>query len=214
MISTIRAAILLVLMSSTIHAQEISFKDDGPYRKLASEHLINDIPYKVDDMYQSVVEIPTGSRDKWEVNHKTGDLEWEFRKNKPRKVKFLGYPGNYGFIPQTLSVDNDPLDVIVLSESSKMGDVLNIRVIGMLKLLDKGKVDNKVIAIMTDGPFNKMDSLKEILIKKPNVISIVRQWFEGYKDPGKIVFIGYGNKKKTLKYIESAHEHWASVKDN
>ena len=214
MISIIRLAILLALTSEAIYAQEISYTEDGAYRWLASKHLINDVEYMSGGMYQSVVEIPTGSRDKWEVNHDTGHLEWEFKKNKPRKVKFLGYPGNYGFIPQTLSGDDDPLDVIVLSESSNMGDILKIKVIGMIELLDKGEVDNKVVAITIDGPFKNMDDLKEILIRKPNVLPIVRQWFEGYKAPGKMVFMGYVSKKNTLEYIEKAHKRWADVKGN
>lgn len=213
MISIIRLPILFFFVSGTIHAQEVSYKEDGLYRLLASKHLINDVSYKSGDMYQSVVEIPTGSREKWEVNHETGHLEWEFKKNKPRKVKFLGYPGNYGFIPQTLSPDHDPLDVIVLSESANRGGILKVRVIGMIELLDKGEVDNKVIAITSDGPFKKMDDFKEMLIKKPDAVSIVRQWFKGYKDPGKIVFMGYGNKKKTIEFIENAHERWIAVKD-
>ena len=211
MTSIINLFLLYALLSGAAHAQDVSYVEDGPYRVLASKHLINDVFYKKGNMYQTVVEIPTGSRDKWEVDHKTGHLEWEFKKKKPRKVKFLAYPGNYGFIPQTLSGDNDPLDIIVLSESSGMGDVLAVKVIGMIKLLDKGEADNKVIAVDPHGPFKDVDDLKDMLLKNPNVIPIVKQWFEGYKDPGKIVFLGYSNKKKTIKYIESAHKYWAEM---
>jgi len=208
MISTTKAVIILFLLSWAIHAQEVTFNEDGPYRMLASVHLIDNVHYKSSDKYQAVIEIPTGSRNKWEVNHKSGHLEWEFKKDKPRKVKFLGYPGNYGFIPQTLSDDGDPIDIIVLSESAKMGAILKIKVIGMIKLIDKGEKDNKIIAVTTDGAFKKIDTLKEMLIKKPNVVPIVKQWFEGYKNFGKIVFVGYGSKKKTVKYIEKAHRRW------
>ena len=53
-----------------------------------------------------------------------------------------------------------------------------------------------------------------MLIKKPNVIPIIRLWFEGYKNQGKIVFMGYGNKKRTLEYIEDAHGRWLDIKNN
>ena len=200
------------MLSSTVFAENIEYKMDGKYKMLSNKHLINDVVYKYDNVYQILVEIPTGSRQKWEVGHKSGHIEWEFRNGKPREVKFLGYPGNYGFIPQTLSGDGDALDIIVLSESARRGDVLKVKVIGMLKLMDKGETDNKVIAVTDNGTFKKIDSLKEMLLKKANVIPIIRAWFEGYKDPGKIVFMGYENRAKTIKYIEESHINWTKHK--
>lgn len=212
MILLINKLILLIFLSTLAYAGGIKYKQDGKFRMLSKEHLINDISYKNNNLYQILVEVPTGTRQKWEVAHKSGQLEWEFKNGKPREVKFLGYPGNYGFIPQTLSGDGDALDIIVLSESAKRGDILKVKIIGMLKLMDKGEHDNKVIAVTDDGAFKKIDTLKEILLKKPNVIPIVRAWFEGYKDPGKIVFMGYENRKKTIEYIEKSHINWTKHK--
>jgi len=200
--------ILIFFNLSALSDDQIEYRKKGKYRLISNIHLIDDISYKKEGEYQIVVEIPTGSRRKWEVNHKSGQLEWEFKNEKPRKVKFLGYPGNYGFIPQTISGDGDPLDIIVLSESVKRGDILKVKVIGMLKLIDKGDKDNKVIAVTGRGAFKKIDTLKELLIKKPNVVPIIKLWFEGYKEPGKIIFVGYENKNKTIEYIEAAHENW------
>src|SRR5210317_1159823 len=59
-------------------------------------------PINSDGTVNVVIEIPTGTNEKWEVSKKTGDIEWEFKKGKPRIVKFLGYPTNYGMIPRTL----------------------------------------------------------------------------------------------------------------
>ncbi len=204
--------IALIVTLSVAQAQKIEYKMKDKYTMLSNIHLINDVNYKDGDAYQILVEIPAGSRQKWEVGHKSGNIEWEFRHGKPREVKFLGYPGNYGFIPQTLSGDGDALDIIVLSESAHRGDILKVKVIGMLKLLDKGEQDNKVIAVTTNGTFKKIDTLKKMLLKHPHVIPIVRQWFEGYKDPGKIVFMGYGSKKKTIEYIEESHVNWTKHK--
>ena len=210
MILPIKHLVLTVLVSITLFAQSPLYKVDGKYRLISAVHLIDGIAYKKDTLYRAVVEVPAGTREKWEVNHKSGNLEWEFKHGKPRKVKFLAYPGNYGFIPQTLSGDGDALDVIVLSEGTSRGNILDVRVIGMLKLLDKGEEDYKIIAVTVDGPFKKIDTLKEMLLKKPYVVSIVRTWFEGYKDAGKIQFLGYNNKKKTLKYIEKCHQKWVN----
>ena len=181
-------------------------------QNLSSIHLINDIDYKSANSYQALVEIPTGSIDKWEVDHKTGKLEWEIRDLKPRKVDFLGYIGNYGFIPQTLSGDNDPLDIIILSPSAKRGDILKIKILGMIKLLDHGEEDNKVIALLdNEVPFKEIDTLEEMLISHPNVISMVRNWFTGYKKAGKMVFMGYETKSTTIKHIEKAHKKWKDI---
>lgn len=206
-----QSLIFLIVSIASLNASDtIEYKQVGLYKLESSKHLINDITYKNKNLYTAAIEIPTGSREKWEVNHKSGHLEWEFKNDKPRKVKFLGYPGNYGFIPQTLSGDNDPLDIIVLSESSPRGSFLDVKIIGMIKLLDKSEDDYKVIGIMPDGAFKKIDSLKEMLLKKPHIISIIRLWFEGYKDPGKITFMGYEDKKKTIGYIEQSHKRWRS----
>ncbi len=189
---------LLFFLIITLYSKEVTAK-----------HLINDIEYKNNGTYQAFIEIPTGTIDKWEVNHKTGRLEWEIRDNKPRKVNFLGYVGNYGFIPQTLSGDNDPLDIIVLSASVSRGDILSIKVLGMLKLLDNGEEDNKVIAILDNqAPFKDIDTLEEMLVVYPDVITIVRSWFTSYKTPGKMVFMGYETKQSTIQHIEKAHIKW------
>lgn len=212
MILRINTFILLVFLNTFILANQINYTKDGEYRLLSSKHLINDVSYKSNDTYQVLVEIPTGSRQKWEVAHKSGQLEWEFKNNKPREVQFLGYPGNYGFIPQTLSGDGDALDIIVLSESAKRGDILKVNVIGMLKLSDTGEEDTKILAITTNSSFIHIKTIEDMLIKYPNVIPIVKQWFEGYKDPGKMLFQGYGTAKEAIEHIETSHQKWTKHK--
>ena len=212
MILRINFILLFIFFCSQGFCNEIDYKEDGKYRLISSEHLINDLPYRVSNTYRALIEISAGTRQKWEVAHKSGQLEWEFKNGKPREVEFLGYPGNYGFIPQTLSGDGDALDIIVLSESVARGEVLTVKVIGMLKLLDNGEKDYKVIAVLDDGVFKKINSLKEMLQKRPNVIPIIRAWFEGYKEPGEIIFMGYEDKAKTIKYIEESHKRWTRNK--
>ena len=201
---------------SLLSAQEIVLKSDGEYRLLSNIHLVNGIPYK-NKSYLALIEVPAGTTAKWEVNHKSGHLEWEFKNGKPRNVKFLGYPGNYGFIPQSIlekedGGDGDPLDIIVLGSAVEKGTVQQVRIIGALKLLDKGEQDDKIIAIPLSGPFEKIDSLGEMMVKFPGVIEIVRYWFEGYKG-SKIQFIGYMKRKKAEALIEKAHISWSKHKN-
>ncbi|MCK5820516.1 MAG: inorganic diphosphatase [Bacteroidales bacterium] len=116
-------------------------------------------PLMEDGKIQAVVEIPAGTLDKWEVDKETGYLKWEIRDGKPRVVQYLGYPGNYGMIPRTLlskesGGDGDPLDVIVLGQPVERGSIVKAQLIGVLKLLDGGEQDDKLIAVLDGSPFS------------------------------------------------------------
>lgn len=206
----------IVFLSVSINAKEIKLTQVSPYTIEANMHLVDDIEYKKRS-YQALVEIPAGTTAKWEVNHKSGYLEWEFKKSKPRNVKFLGYPGNYGFIPQTIldkkdGGDGDPLDIIVLDSSKPKGSVLSVKIIGALKLLDKGEQDDKIIALPLDGPFSEIDSISQMMVEFPGTIEIVRRWFEGYKG-SKIQFIGYMKANEAQDLIEKSHKSWSNHKN-
>ena len=91
---------------------------------------INEINIKNDDgSYNFFVEIPAGTKEKWEVNKRNGLLEWEEKKGRKKVIKILPYPGNYGFIPQTYGADGDPVDVVDLDESIERGSVKKIRIV-------------------------------------------------------------------------------------
>ena len=204
---------VICLLSFSVNAEVSNqLKADGEYRIKSKLHLINDIEYK-DEYFNAVVEVPAGTTAKWEVNKMSGHLKWEFKKGNPRKVKYLGYPGNYGFIPQTSADDKDALDVIVLGEAVSRGEIQPVKIIGALKLLDKGKEDHKILAVPLDKPFDKIDSIGEMVTKFPGVIHIVRLWFEGYKDPGKIQFMGYMKQSDAVRLIEESHEKWTGASE-
>ena len=89
------------------------------------------VPVNPDGTINVVVEIPTGTTAKWEVTKPSGDIKWEFKSGAPRVVKYLGYPGNYGMVPQTLlphalGGDGDPLDVIVLAPTVPRGTPVRV----------------------------------------------------------------------------------------
>lgn len=161
--------------------------------------------------YNFYVEIPAGTKQKWEIN-KNGYLEWEEKKGKKRIVKFLSYPGNYGFIPQTISGDNDPIDVIDLEESVTRGKTVSRKIIGGMYFEDKKDIDIKLIAIDKNGVFKNYKTIDELMFEKPEVLEILRLWFLSYKKPGKMVFFRYIGKKESLKIIEDAHKKWKHSK--
>lgn len=209
--------LIVCLYSIGLYAKDIILKIEGPYRIISNLHLVNDIPYKLQS-YQALIEVPAGTTAKWEVNHETGHLEWEFKKGIPRNVKFLPYPGNYGFIPQSVldkseGGDGDPLDIIVLGAAVAKGSIQQVKILGAIKLLDKGEQDDKIIAVPLTGPFEKIDSLAEMMMKFPNAIEIVRHWFAGYKG-SKMQFMGYMKRAKAEALIEKSHKNWIKNENN
>ena len=176
---------------------------------VAAQHLINDVQLFYDGQYQMIVEIPSGTNEKWEVNKESGLNELEMKNGKPRIIKFLPYPGNYGFLPQTLSGDNDPLDIIFLNSSLPRGSIHKVNVIGALMYEDKGEEDFKVIAIPID---EKQTSIEDYMLDKPNAVLIIKLWFESYKKPGKMVFKGFLKRDEVEKYIYQSHLRWKAYK--
>ncbi len=205
--------VALLVLSSSIQASHIVVSDSLPPEK--DRHLINDVAFTVSgNILNAVVEIPAGTSEKWEVDKISGKIEWEKRKGKYRVIDFLAYPGNYGFIPQTyqsvaMGGDGDPLDVLILGESLPRGMIVEVKIIGSLKLLDGGEIDDKYIAIPSNSTlFKKVKDLNDTFIKYPGSIEIIRTWFEGYKQPGKIQFMGYSSRQKAMKNINLSHNEW------
>lgn len=171
-----------------------------------------------DGTVNAIVEIPTGTSAKWELS-KDNDKHviWEHKKGAPRVVNYLGYPGNYGSIPRTalpkeFGGDGDPLDVLVLGQSVPRGEVVPVRLIGVMKMLDDGEQDDKLIGVLTnDSPFKNISSLKDLKATYPGVQEIVGLWFENYKGPdGGMELQGWGNEVEANKILDAARKHYAA----
>ncbi|NIR47382.1 inorganic diphosphatase [candidate division KSB1 bacterium] len=156
-----------------------------------------------------VVEIPAGTTAKWEVTKPEGHLKWEFRDGKPRVVKYLSYPGNYGMVPRTLlpkelGGDGDPLDVIVLGPAVPRGSVVRVRLIGVLKLLDDGERDDKLLAAIEGESLANVDDLDDLNESFPGVTTIIETWFSNYKGPGVLKSEGFLDVDEAERILESA----------
>lgn len=186
------------------------------YTLKADKNLLTDYPpTNPDGTINVVVEIPTGTTAKWEVDKASGELRWEFKKGKPRVVEYLGYPGNYGMLPRTLLAkqaggDGDPLDVIVLGPAVPRGAVVKARVIGVLKLLDGGEQDDKILAVLHGDPLAEARSVKELDEKFSGVSRIVETWFESYKGPGELEAQGFAGPEAGMEVVESAAAAFAN----
>ncbi len=123
-----------------------------------------------------VVEIPKRSRNKYEYDEQGGFIKLD-------RVLYssLHYPGDYGFIPRTLHEDGDPLDVLVMTnEPTFSGCVIEARPLGVFHLLDRGKLDDKILAVPhTDPLFDSYQSLEDL---PPHFLDEVTHFFSVYKD--------------------------------
>jgi inorganic pyrophosphatase len=128
------------------------------------------------DVIYVIVEIPKGSRNKYEYGKELGVIKLD-------RVLFssLHYPGDYGLIPRTFYDDGDPLDVLVMiNEPTFPGCIIEARPIGLFKMLDQGLADDKVLAVPTHDPiFEDYQDIKDI---PKHFLREVTHFFEVYKD--------------------------------
>ena len=125
--------------------------------------------------FSVVIEIPKGSKVKYELDKETGLLRVD-------RVLYSSviYPANYGFIPQTLGDDHDPLDALVLMQEPVVPlTILRARPIGMMTMLDQGEADEKIICVHLDDPeYRDYHDIKELA---PHRLTELRRFFEDYK---------------------------------
>jgi inorganic pyrophosphatase len=133
--------------------------------------------------FDVTIEIPTGGRNKYEVDHATGRIRLD-------RTLFTAtqYPADYGFIEDTLGEDGDPLDALVLlQEPTFPGCLIRCRAIGMFRMRDEAGGDDKVLCIPAGDP--RMDHIQELEDVSEFDRLEIQHFFEVYKDlePGKSV---------------------------
>lgn len=159
------------------------------------------------ESFTSVVEISKGSKCKYELDKETGMLRLD-------RLLFTAtvYPANYGFIPLTFAQDNDPLDVLVLSEEPILPlTLVDSKPIGMIRMVDQGYIDEKIIAVCKGDPFySKFNDLSEL----PSFVgNEIRHFFSVYKTlEGKVTHVtairGHEEAIKTItKSLEAYREY-------
>lgn len=132
-------------------------------------------PRAAEHVRWAVVEIPMGSRVKYELDKPTGLLRMD-------RILYgsLHYPVNYGFIPQTLDSDGDPLDILVLcSERLEPLSLVEVRIIGVMQMIDSDTNDDKIIAVpLKDMELEHVQGLKNL---SPHGMVMLKNFFESYK---------------------------------
>jgi inorganic pyrophosphatase len=150
-----------------------------------------------------IVEIPKGSRNKYEMDHVTGEL-WLDR----HLFTATTYPADYGFIRDTLGGDGDPLDALVLlNEPTFPGCHLWARPVGVFRMHDEAGDDAKILCVLADDP--RWASIDDIDDVDHHLINEIRHFFEIYKDlePGKSAEIGeWAGRDAAFVEIETARQ--------
>jgi len=123
----------------------------------------------------AIIEIPKGSRAKYELDKESGLIKLD-------RVLYssVEYPANYGFIPQTYCDDNDPLDILVLSQINIVPMcIVSAKVIGVMRMIDGGEIDDKIIAVAANDV--SVNYISEIANLSPNFSNEIKHFFEEYK---------------------------------
>jgi inorganic pyrophosphatase len=171
-------------------------------------HLWHDLPVGKDVPREvsAVIEIPAGSRNKYELDKETGVFSLD-------RVLYsaVHYPGDYGFVPRTLAEDGDPCDILVLiKEPTFPGCRIDVRPIGVLDMLDRGEPDAKILAVPAEDPTqNEFFDLADI---PPHTLREIAHFFEIYKDlEGKRVQIhGWRGCDAAFREILASAERYAA----
>ena len=128
------------------------------------------------DEVNAVIEIPRGQTNKYEYDKELHVFRLDRNLYSP-----VHYPGDYGFIPSTLSDDGDPLDVLVLVDApSFTGCVMTVRPIGFLEMMDQGQGDEKVLAVGINNPIYK--DVREYDELYPHLLREIEHFFSIYKE--------------------------------
>ncbi len=148
----------------------------------------------------AVIEIPQGSRAKYEIDKPSGLLKLD-------RVIYSSfyYPMNYGFIPQTYGDDKDPLDILVITSLSVQPlTIMEAKIIGVMQMVDSGDADDKIIAVADKDPsVNHYNNIEEL---PKHFFDELRHFFEEYKKlENKMVIVEeFGDKATALNIVRDA----------
>lgn len=172
----------------------------------------HDVSYgsEAPELVTAIVEISKGSKVKYEIDKVSGLL-------KVDRVLYssVHYPANYGFIPQTYCGDHDPLDILVLGQEIIVPlALMRARPIGVMKMVDQGEDDDKIIAVHADDP--EFAHYRDISELPPHRLAEINRFFMDYKIlENKVVKIeSFLGRKEALQVVQDAIEFYKKEREN
>ena len=164
---------------------------------------------KVPEIVNTIIEIPKGSKGKYELDKESGLLKLD-------RVLYssVHYPANYGFIPRTYCDDQDPLDILVIcSIDVDPLCIIESKVIGVMRMVDDDEEDDKIIAVaQNDMAVNYINNISEL---PPHTIVELRRFFEDYKklEHKHVVVEEFLNREEAYRIINQAVELYEKMKE-
>jgi inorganic pyrophosphatase len=166
-------------------------------------HPWHDIPVDpagIEEHLPVVVEIPAGSKNKYELDKPTGILKLD-------RVLYssVHYPANYGFIPRSYCDDGDPLDVLVLGQEPVHPlTMMFVRPIGVMHMRDQGKADDKILAVAVNDP--TVNHIHELAEAPPHTMTEIHRFFLDYKvlEEKEVVVDPFAGRERALEVIRQA----------
>jgi len=157
-----------------------------------------------------IIEIPKGSRNKYEVDHETGRVFLDRYLFTP-----MAYPADYGFIEHTLGEDGDPMDaLVVLPEPVFPGVVVMARIVGVFKMTDEAGGDDKLLCVLDDPRFDHFQELDDI---SEFTLDEIEHFFVHYKDlePNKeVTGSGWAGREEAERILQESIDRYKEVGDN
>ncbi|MCK5059546.1 MAG: inorganic diphosphatase [Candidatus Pacebacteria bacterium] len=149
-----------------------------------------------------IIEINRGSKNKYEIDKKTGLIALDRVTHTTQD-----FPFDYGFVPQTLWYDNDPIDVVVLTTYPLLpGILVRARPIALMNMTDDGEADDKIIAVPIDDP--RWEKVKELSDINPHTLKELEHFYSTYKklQDKEVSVIGFKNKEDAERAFEEGKE--------
>lgn len=162
-------------------------------------------PWSTRGVLRAVIEIPAGTCDKREYDPATDTFPIALRDGVPRRIRFLPYPANYGFIPGTRmdkarGGDGDAVDVLVLCASQPSGTVMEVEPIGVIELMDAGERDDKLIALPVDPALRTLDAA-DIRQLPEAALDILVSWLLNYDPVDQAQLVGISGRETAMTMI-------------
>jgi len=163
----------------------------------------------MEKIFEAVIEIPMGTKNKYEIDKVKNRIKLDRVLYTP-----MTYPAEYGYLEETLALDNDPLDILVLSTSKTFpGCIVDARIVGYLDVIDNGEPDAKIIAVMDKDPrFSHINELTDI---QQHTLREIKHFFKTYKDlqQNKIVeVLDFHDKIDALELIQECKVRYQKAK--
>ncbi len=161
------------------------------------------------ETFDVLIEIPKGSRNKYEY-------DFDIKKIRYDRMIFssMMYPADYGFIPETLALDGDPLDVLVLvTEPTFPGCVMEVKPIGIFHMTDEKGPDEKIICVPVSDPI--ASQIKDINELNPHLIKEIEHFFRVYKDleKKKVDVGGWGDLAEAKEIIQTSIKRFEDLEN-